>query len=164
MDTKHHLEESLADVLEPGETIQAWRPVVANGKVKDSTYQTSLALLGPAVFSGAARGAVISGGEMPDHTNLVVITDRRVLWCNKSRFNSDVMVGGADSLGVIHSVKVAPARIALAKLQFVFHDRSVAQFDLPSDHKATEFVTDIQRLLLQLQCPHFQKQPQCSRQ
>jgi len=150
MGTKQHLEKSLADMLEPGETIRAWRPVVANGKVKDSAYQTTLALLGPSVFSGAARGAVTNGGEMPGRTNLVVITDRRVVWCNKSRLNGEIIVGGADSLGVLHSVEVVPARIALAKLQFVFHDRSVVQFDLPSDHKAAEFIDDIRRLLLRV--------------
>lgn len=150
MDTKQHLEQSLAEVLKPGETIRAWRPVVANGKVRDSAYQTTLALLGPSVFSGAARGAVTSGGEMPDRTNLVVITDRRIVWCNKSRLNGEVIVGGADSLGVLHSIEVVPARIALAKLRFVFHDQSVVQFDLPSDHKAAEFVTDLQRLLLRV--------------
>ena len=149
MDTKHHLEQSVAEVLEAGETIQARRPV-ANGKVKDSSYQTTLALLGPSVFSGAAYGAVTGGGEMPDRTNLIVITDRRVLWCNKSRFNGEVIVGGADSLGVLHSVEVVPARIALAKLRLVFHDRSVVHFDLPSDHKAADFVTAIRRLLLRM--------------
>ncbi len=150
MGSKEHLEEALALMLEPGETIEAWRPVVANGKVEDSAYQTTLALLGPSVFSGAARGAVTSGGAMPDRTNLVVVTDRRVLWCNKSRFNGEVAVGGSDSLGALHTVDIVPARIALAKLRFVFHDRSVVQFDLPSDHKANEFAADIQRLLLRV--------------
>jgi hypothetical protein len=44
-------------------------------------------------------------------------------------------------------VSVVPARVALAKLRFTFHDRCVAHFDLPSDHKAAEFAGDIQRLL-----------------
>ena len=42
---------------------------------------------------------------------------------------------------------VRPARIALAKLKFVFHDGSVVQFDLPSDHKAEQFANDIQPVL-----------------
>ncbi len=150
MGTREHLEEALEHVLEPGETVEAWRPVVSNGTVEDSAYQTTLALLGPSVFSGAARGAITAGGAMPDRTNLVVITDRRVLWCNKSRFNGDVVIGGSDSLGALHSIDVLPARIALAKLRFVFHDRSIVQFDLPSDHKALEFAHDIQSLLLRV--------------
>ncbi len=147
MGTKQHLEEALVGMLEPGEMITAYRPVVANGRVEDSAYRTTLALLGPSVFSGAANGAVTSGGEMPNRTNLVIVTDRRVLWCNKSRFNGEVVVGGSDSLGSLRKVEIVPARIALAKLRFVFHDNSVVQFDLPSDHKAPEFAGDIQRLL-----------------
>ena len=148
MGTKDQLSEALAFTLEPGEEIRAWRPVVANGKVEDSAYQTTLALLGPSAFAGAARGAVTGSGEMPDRTNLVVVTDRRVLWCNKSRFTGEVVVGGSDHLGALHTVDIMPARIALAKLRFMFHDRSVVQFDLPSDHKAQEFAMDIRRLLL----------------
>jgi len=150
MDTKKHLEQSLASNLEPGEAVHAWRSVVANGRVEDRSYETTLALLGPSVFSGAARGAVANAGEMPERTNLIVATDRRVLWCNKSRINGEITVGGSDSLGAIHRVEVIPARIALAKLRFVFHDRSVVQFDLPSDHKASEFTDNIQSQLLEL--------------
>lgn len=150
MSSKEQLEEALEFVLEPGENIEAWRPVVANGRVEDSAYQTTLALLGPSVFSRHAQGAIANSGEMPERTNLVVVTDRRVLWCNKSRFNGEIIVGGSDSLGSLHTVSIIPARIALAKLRFTFHDRSVVQFDLPSDHKATEFATDIQRLLVRM--------------
>lgn len=148
MGTKDQLTEALSFSLEPGETIQAWRPVVANGKVEDSAYQTTLALLGPSAYRAATRGVVANTGEMPNRTNLVVVTDRRVLWCNKSRINGDIVVGGSDHLGALHSVDIVPARIALAKLRFMFHDRSVVQFDLPSDHKAGDFAMDIQRLLL----------------
>ncbi len=148
MGSKDQLTTALATHLEPGETIRAWRPVVANGKVEDSAYQTTLALLGPSAFLGASRGAVTASGEMPDRTNLVVVTDRRVLWCNKSRFTSEIVVGGSDHLASLHTVDILPARIALAKLRFMFHDRSVVQFDLPSDHKANEFAADIQGLLL----------------
>ena len=147
MGTKDQLTDALALHLEPGEEIRAWRPVVANAKVEDSAYQTTLALLGPSAYRAASRGAVTNGGEMPNRTNLVVVTDRRVLWCNKSRINGEIVVGGSDHLGALHSVDIVPARIALAKLRFMFHDRSVVQFDLPSDHKAGEFATDIQRLL-----------------
>jgi hypothetical protein len=149
MGTKEQLTAALNGHLEPGEEIRAWRPVVANGKVEDSAYQTTLALLGPSAFRGASLGAVTGSGEMPDRTNLVVVTDRRVLWCNKSRFTSDIVVGGSDHLGALHTVDIVPARIALAKLRFMFHDRSVVQFDLPSDHKANEFATDINALLRQ---------------
>ena len=149
MGTKDQLTEALALHLEPGEAIRAWRPVVANAKVEDSAYETTLALLGPSAFRGASLGAITGSGEMPDRTNLVVVTDRRVLWCNKSRFTGEVVVGGSDHLGALHAVDVLPARIALAKLRFMFHDRSVVQFDLPSDHKANEFAADINQLLRQ---------------
>ena len=149
MGTKDQLTDALAQHLEPGEAIQAWRPVVANAKVEDSAYQTTLALLGPSAFRGASLGAITGSGEMPDRTNLVIVTDRRVLWCNKSRFTGEIVVGGSDHLGALLAVDVLPARIALAKLRFMFHDRSVVQFDLPSDHKATEFADDIKRLLRQ---------------
>ena len=56
MGTKEHLTEALELVLEAGERIEAWRPVVANGRVEDSAYQTTLALLGPSVFSGRVAG------------------------------------------------------------------------------------------------------------
>lgn len=149
MGTKDQLTDALALHLEPGEEIRAWRPVVANAKVEDSAYETTLALLGPSAFRGASLGAVTSSGEMPDRTNLVIVTDRRVLWCNKSRFTGEIVVGGSDHLGALHAVDVLPARIALAKLRFMFHDRSVVQFDLPSDHKANEFAADINQLLRQ---------------
>ncbi|MEM9467554.1 MAG: hypothetical protein AAGA90_19420 [Actinomycetota bacterium] len=149
MGTKDQLTDALALHLEPGEQIQAWRPVVANAKVEDSAYETTLALLGPSAFRGASLGAVTGSGEMPDRTNLVIVTDRRVIWCNKSRFTGEIAVGGSDHLGALHTVDILPARIALAKLRFMFHDRSVVQFDLPSDHKANEFAADINRLLRQ---------------
>ena len=149
MGTKDQLTDALALHLEPGEEIRAWRPVVANAKVEDSAYETTLALLGPSAFRGASLGAVTGSGEMPDRTNLVIVTDRRVLWCNKSRFTGEIVVGGSDHLGALHTVDILPARIALAKLRFMFHDRSVVQFDLPSDHKANEFADDINRLLRQ---------------
>ena len=148
MGTKDQLAEALAFTLEPGEEIRAWRPVVTNAKVDQSAYRTTLALLGPSAFAGAAQGTVTGSGEMPDRTNLVVVTGHRVLWCNKSRFTGEIVVGGSDHLGALHAVDIVPARIALAKLRFVFHDRSVVQFDLPSDHKAQEFAADINELLI----------------
>ena len=148
MGTKENLEEALDLILEAGELIEAWRSVVANGSVEDPAYQTTLALLGPSVFNRHAQGDIASSGEVPDRTNLVVVTDRRVLWCNKSRLNGEVTGGGSDSLGSLHMVSIVPARVALAKLRFTFHDRSIVHFDLPSDHKAAEFAADIQGLLL----------------
>lgn len=149
MSTAGQIQDALADVLEPGERVEAFRPVVS-GKVEDRAYETTLALLGPSVFSRAASGSMTGDGEMPNRTNLVVITDRRVLWCNKSRIGNEIMVGGSDSLGAVHKVEIVPARIALAKLRFTFADWSVAQFDLPSDHRATDFANDIMKLLLRV--------------
>ena len=149
MSTTAQIQDALTTVLEPGERVEAFRPVVA-GKVEDRAYETTLALLGPSVFSRAANGAMTGEGTMPNRTNLVVVTDRRVLWCNKARIGNEIVVGGSDSLGAVHSVEVVPARIALAKLRFTFADWSVAQFDLPSDHRANEFVDDIRKLLLRV--------------
>ena len=120
---------------------------VANAKVEDRAYETTLAMLGPSVFRGAAQGAVTGNGTLPHRTNLVVVTDRRILWCSKSRLSTDIAVGGADSLGAVRDAEVVPARVALAKLRFTFHDYSVVSFDLPSDHRAGEFAADIMRLL-----------------
>ncbi|MEZ5168228.1 MAG: hypothetical protein R2695_17760 [Acidimicrobiales bacterium] len=150
MSTKGQIEEALGSALEPGERVEAWRPVVANGKVEDRAYETTLALLGPSVFKTASAGAMTGEGAMPNHTNLVVVTDRRVLWCNKGRIGNQITVGGFDALGAVHKVDIVPARIALAKLRFTFADWSVVQFDLPSDHRASEFAADIMRLLLRV--------------
>lgn len=147
MGTKRQLEATLSDALDAGEAIRAWRPVVSNGRVEDSAYHTTLALLGPSVFTGAAAGTVTGAGAMPRSTNLVVVTDRRVLWCHKARLSNDTTVLGADSLAAVNTVEFVPARVALAKLRFTFHDCSVVQFDLPSDHKAVDFVSDIRTLL-----------------
>ena len=87
---------------------------------------------------------------MPTRTNLVVVTDRRVLWCHKARIGNEIVVGGSDSLGAVHKVEIVSARIALAKMRFTFADWSVAQFDLPSDHRATDFANDIMKLLLRV--------------
>jgi len=150
MSTREQIEEGLGQTLEPGERVEAFRPVVAGGKVEDRTYETTLALLGPSVFNSAAQGAMTGEGTMPNRTNLVVVTDRRVLWCHKGRMGNEIMVGGTDSLGAVHQVDIVPARIALAKLRFTFADWSVVQFDLPSDHRATEFANDIMKLLLRV--------------
>ena len=119
MGAKENLKESLKSFLEAGEReagerIETWRSVVANGRVEDSSYQTTLALLGPSIFRQHAQGHIASSGKVPERTNLVGV----------------------------------PARVALAKLRFTFHDGSVVHFDLPSDHKAAEFAADIQGLLL----------------
>lgn len=150
MSTREQIEQALSATLEPGERVEAFRPVVVGGKVEDRAYETTLAMLGPSVFCSASQGAMTGDGAMPDRTNLVVVTDRRVLWCNKARVGNDIVVGGSDSLGALHQVDVVPARIALAKLRFTFADRSVVQFDLPSDHRAADFANDIMRLLLRV--------------
>ncbi len=147
MGTKQPVDVTLELALEPGETVEASRPVASHAKIEGRAFETTLALLGPSVFSGAARGAVTASGELPEHTNFVVVTDRRVLWCNKSRFSNEIAVGGADSLGTLRRVDIVPARIALAKVRFTFHDDSVVQIDLPSDHRAEEFALDITGLL-----------------
>ena len=147
MGSTDQLTAALAAHLEPGETARAWRAVVTNAKIEGRTYETTLALLGPRAFRGESLGAVTGSGQIPDRTNLVVVTDRRVLWCNKGRFAGDPVVQGSDHLGALQSVSIVPARIALAKLKFLFHDGSVVQFDLPSDHKAEQFANDIQPVL-----------------
>jgi hypothetical protein len=150
MSTHEQIEHALAATLEPGEKVEAFRPVVTGGKVEDRAYETTLALLGPSVFSSASTGAMTGDGAMPNRTNLVVVTDRRVLWCQKGRIGNEIVVGGSDSLGALHQVDIVPARIALAKLRFTFADWSTVQFDLPSDHRASEFVDDIMKLLLRV--------------
>ncbi len=150
MSTREQIEQALESELGPGERVEAFRPVVSGGKVEDRAYETTLAMLGPSVFSRAAEGAMTGEGAMPNRTNLVVVTDRRVLWCQKGRMGSEITVGGSDSLGAVHQVDIVPARIALAKLRFTFADWSVVQFDLPSDHRAADFANDIMKLLLQV--------------
>ncbi|MEQ8842824.1 MAG: hypothetical protein RIB98_17730 [Acidimicrobiales bacterium] len=150
MSTRDQIEDALRHALEPGERVEAFRPVVAGGKVEDRAYETTLALLGPSVFNQAPKGAMTGEGAMPNRTNLVVVTDRRVLWCHKGRIGNEVAICGSDSLGAVHQVEIVPARIALAKIRFTFADWSVAQFDLPSDHRANDFANDILRLLLRV--------------
>jgi|GEM_PF-1650894 hypothetical protein len=150
MSTRDQIGEALQTMLEPGERIEAFRPVVANGKFEDRAYEKTLALLGPSIFSTASRGSMIGAGEMPYRTNLIVITDRRVVWCHKARTGAEIVVGGSDALSAVHSVDIVPARIALAKLRFTFADWPVAQFDLPSGHRAADFANDITMLLLRV--------------
>ena len=68
MGAKENLKESLKSFLEAGERIETWRSVVANGRVEDSSYQTTLALLGPSIFSRHAQGHIASSGEVPERT------------------------------------------------------------------------------------------------
>ena len=150
MSTREQIEQALSETLEPGERVEAYRPVVTGGKVEDRAYETTLAMLGPSVFSSASQGAMTGDGALPDRTNLVVVTDRRVLWCQKGRIGNEITVGGSDALGALHQVDVVPARIALAKLRFTFADWSIVQFDLPSDHRAADFANDIMKLLLRV--------------
>lgn len=146
MSTTEQIRDALQTVLEPGERVEAFRSVVT-AKVEERTYETSLAMLGPSVFNRAAGGSMTGDGAVPDRTNFVVVTDRRLLWCHKSRLGNEITVGGSDSLGALAAVESVPARVALAKLRFVFADRAVAQFDLPSDHRIDDFVADVSRLL-----------------
>lgn len=150
MGTRQNLEVALVSELEDGETVVAWRPVLPSGRLAERKYITTLALLGPTVYGAASRGDVSCRGELPQHVNLVIVTDRRVLWCSKGRLSGQVAIRGNDWLTTIAAVEVQPARVALAKIRFVFRDQSVAEFDLPSDHKADEFVGDIDNLLTTL--------------
>jgi len=147
MGTRNNLEEALSSELENDESVVAWRPVLPSGRLADPKFVTTLALLGPTVYGAAARGDISSGGAMPHHINLVIITDRRVLWCSKGRLSGQVEVRGNDWLTTIAAVDVRPARVALAKIRFVFRDQSVAEFDLPSDHGIEGFLGDIDELL-----------------
>lgn len=150
MGTKEHLEESLHAELASGEFIVAWRPVLSNSRVSGPGYVTSLALLGPAVYRASIHGVVSSGGEFPDHVNLTIVTNERILWCSKGRFSAQAVVRGSDWLNTIAAIKVRPAKVALAKLRFVFRNQSILEFDLPSDHKSDDFVADIDGLLTRI--------------
>ena len=99
MSTREQVEQALSATLEPGERVEAFRPVVAGGKVEDRAYETTLAMLGPSVFSSASQGAMTGEGAMPDRTNLVVVTDRRVLWCSKGRMGNDIVIAQACAAG-----------------------------------------------------------------
>ena len=137
------IETTLDAHLDPGETVIASRGIGSNGRVEEAAFETTMALLGPAVYAGAAIGSVTADGAVPRSTNLLVVTDRRLLWCHKPRFAGEPEVLGADALATVHAVELIPARIALAKLRITFHDRSTVQFDLPSDHRAEEFAADV---------------------
>ncbi len=150
MGTRQHLEEALASELEFGESIVAWRPVLSNTRTEQPKFVTSLALLGPTIYSTAARGVVSSGGGVPDHVNLVIITNQRILWCSKGRLSGQVAVRGNDWLNTVAAVEIRPARVALAKLRFVFRDQSIVELDLPSDHNSAEFAADIDGLLTRI--------------
>ena len=91
----------------------------------------------------AATGSVTADGAVPRSTNFLVVTDRRLLWCQKPRLGGEPEVLGADALAAVDGVELIPARIALAKLRIAFHDGSTVQFDLPSDHRADEFVAEV---------------------
>lgn len=140
MGMKQQITEALSAKLEPGEHVLTWRQVVANAKIDSGDFDTTLALLGPSVYVAAIAGAVVGQGSLPARTNLVVVTDRRLLWCSKNRLGNEIVVGGADPLGALATAEIVAARIALAKLRFTFRDGSSVQFDLPSDHRVDEFV------------------------
>lgn len=146
MSSREQIEDELQGALAPGERVQSWRQVVS-GKVEDAAFETSLAMLGPSVFSGATHGAMTGAGSLPRNTNMVVVTDRRLLWCHKGLIGNEISVGGSDPLGALRAVELVPARIVLAKVRFVFVDHSVVQFDLPSDHRATEFADEVMDLI-----------------
>ena len=55
MSTREQIEQALSGTLGPGERVEAFRPVVAGGKGEDRAYETTLALLGPSVFSSAQQ-------------------------------------------------------------------------------------------------------------
>ncbi len=54
-------------------------------------------------------------GAMPRSANLVVLTDRHLLWCNKSRLSNETVVLGADSLAAVNSVESADDIVALLR-------------------------------------------------
>ena len=137
------IETTLDAHLDPGESVIASRGIGTNGRVEGASFETTMALLGPAVYAGAAIGSVTADGTVPRSTNLLVVTDRRLLWCHKPRLAGEPAVLGADALATVCAVELSPARIALAKLRITVHDRSTVQFDLPSDHRAAEFGAEV---------------------
>ena len=142
MGTREQIETALGDTLEPGESVRAWRALLESARVEPRVFDPTFTLRGPAVFTRATQGAVTTHGVIPERTNFVVVTDRRLLWCSKGKLSSEISVGGVDPVGLLHDVEVVPARIALASIRFAFLDGSAVQFDLPSDHRADEFAAD----------------------
>jgi len=136
----------LSEVLDHGEDVLTTR-ALGNAKLHDPQYATSFALMGPAAFNAGVRGSIVRTGEVPDGTNTVAVTDRRLLWCHKGRLSGEPTVLGSDWLAVVIGVEFKPARIALAKLVLAFHDGRQVTFDLPSDHKAAEFVDGLRTLI-----------------
>lgn len=149
MSSMNQLSATLAPMLEPGETIRTWRSVVGEPKTSAPTFATDLALLGPAAFNAAATGTMAATGSIPAGTNLVVVTDRRLLWCSRQRLGGGITVLGVDRLSVVRFIEAAPARIALAKLHVGLHDGRVVRFDLPSDNRLDEFTSAIDATLPQ---------------
>ena len=135
------LSEDVGASLLPGEEVQCWR-AVSNGKITRGEHRSRLALLGPAIFACSAVGAITSDAGVPDGTNLVVMTNRRLLWCHKAR-GGEVGVRGSDFLSIVAGASIIPARIALAKLRVSLHGGDSVQFDLPSDHRASRFADSV---------------------
>ena len=94
MSSMNQLSATLAPMLEPGETIRTWRSVVGEPKTSAPTFATDLALLGPAAFNAAATGTMAATGSIPAGTNLVVVTDRCLLWCSRQRLGGGITVLG----------------------------------------------------------------------
>lgn len=130
---------ALAAVVDAGESVLVWRHVASHGRVEPGERAVT-PLLGPGLHRAVEAGASVVGrSEVPDGTNLVAVTDRRLVWCHRSLLTGEVDVRGFDPLVAVREVAIEPARIALAKLRLVLVGGTTVTFDLPSDHRATEF-------------------------
>ncbi len=146
MGTTQQISEALSAEFEPGEHVIAWHRVAA-ATTDGRDFDAALALLGPSAYVATLSSAGAGARPVPDRTNLVVVTDRRMLWCAERRPGGAITVVGADPLTVLAAAAIAPGRRAPARLRVRFHDRSVVHFDLPPDHRIDEFIVEVTELL-----------------
>lgn len=130
------IESALGDWLEAGEPVEVWRPVISVSNVDDWSYEPV----------PGARRTITGRGEAPHRTNLIVVTDRHMFWCNRSFPSSPIVPLGSTLLGTLREVELSPSRVERWRLQFRFTDDSVVVFELLSDHGAEGFTADVRLL------------------
>ena len=138
MAAREQIEAALEGLLQPEEAIQTWRPVMNAPKTESWVYEPT----------PGDRRTITSSGEAPDRTDIVVVTDRRIFWCNRASPSSPVKASGATPLSSLRHIEIKHSPLAPWRLCMTFEEGSVVTFQLPSNHRADGFAADV-RLLLQ---------------
>ena len=135
---------ALAPLLHPGEQLVASRKVAPEGELGK---QLASGVVGALVVAVASRdGKPATRALDVRKVGLVVFTERRLLLVEVSRLGRPKAVVAEFPLADVEAVRATKAKLAFGKLEIEVR-RGLLSFDLRSDRRLDEFLTDVTRAL-----------------